>query len=222
MDAFISYSNKDRKMAHATKSALDDFGVTGFLAHEDLQISEEWRDAIIEKLGIAKIFVALLSADFKASEWCPQEIGFAVARPEVLIIPLSLDGTVPFGFISKLQSKRVRAAEDIPALLRDVLLKKRPRIAIPACIKQVEDAGSYRGAEAVVSPLVPYFASFTKDEVMGFLAATLGNSQVWDAALCKTEYLPAFARQHWAIIPKKVRRDLLTKLEMKEREIAAA
>lgn len=222
MDAFISYSNKDRKAAHEIKAALEDFGIKGFLAHEDLQVSEEWRDAIIEKLGTARIFIALLSADFKASEWCAQEVGFAVARPEVLIIPLSLDGTVPFGFISKLQSKRVRAAGDIPILLRDVLLKKCPRIAIPAWIKQIEEAGSYRGAEAVVAPLVSHFAAFTEDEVRGFLTAALGNSQVWDAALCKTEYLPAFARQHWSVIPKKVRRDLLTKLEMKEREIAAA
>lgn len=222
MDAFISYSHKDRKMAHAAKSALGDYGITAFLAHDDLQISEEWREAIIEKLDAAKIFVALLSDDFKASQWCAQEVGYAVARPKMLIIPLSLDGTVSFGFIGKLQSKRVHTAEDFPALLRDVLLKKRPRLVIPSWIKQVEQAGSFRGAEAVIKPLVPHFASFTAEEVGDFLTAALGNSQVWDASLCKIEYLPAFARQHWKKISKKVRKELLEKLDMSEQEIKAA
>lgn len=216
MDAFISYSNSDRKIARETKSALEDFGITGFLAHEDLQVSEEWRDSIIEKLENAQIFVALLSKDFKASEWCAQEVGFIISRPDVLVIPLSIDGTLPFGFISKLQSKRVRVADDIPVIIQEVLLKKKPRLAIPLWIKKIEEAGSYRGAEAIVAPLVPHFDAFTGKEAEAFLVAALGNSQVWDASLCRVEYLPAFARKHWAKIPKKLKKELLEKLDTTE------
>lgn len=222
MDAFISYSNSDRKMARATKSALEDFGIKGFLAHEDLQVSEEWRDSIIEELKTAKIFVTLLSANFKASEWCAQEVGYIISRPDVLIIPLSLDGTVPFGFISKLQSKRVRVADDVPIILRDVLLKKRPRLAIPLWIKKVEEAGSYRGAEAIVAPLVPHFAAFTPKEAEDFLVAALGNSQVWDAGLCRMDYLPTFARLHWTAIPKKLKKEFLDTLSLTEKKLKSA
>jgi hypothetical protein len=222
MDAFISYSNVDKAMASITKSALLDFGLTGFLAHEDLQVSEEWRDAIIEELKSVTIFVALLSKDFKASEWCAQEVGYIVSRPDVLIIPLSLDATVAFGFISNLQSKRVRKEESIPEILRDVLLKKRPRLMIPRWIKKVASAGSYRGAEAIVAPLVPYFSIFTQDEIEIFLTAALGNSQVWDAGLCRLEYLPAFARQHWAKIPRGLKKEFLDTLDLTEDEIQTA
>jgi hypothetical protein len=219
MNAFISYSNANKETAHATKIALRDFGIIGFLAHEDLQVSEEWRYAIIEELKIATIFIVLLSKDFKASEWCAQEVGYIVSRPDVLIIPLSLDGTVPFGFISKFQSKRVHSDDDIAGLLRDVLMKKRPRLMIPRWIKKVERAGSYRESEKIVAPLVPHFAVFTQDEVEAFLEAALGNSQVWDASLCHVDYLPAFARLHWTTMPKKLKKKFLETLELSEDEI---
>ena len=37
----------------------------------------------------------------------PQEVGFIISRPEVVIVPLSIDGTTPPGFMSKLQSGRI-------------------------------------------------------------------------------------------------------------------
>ncbi len=221
MDAFISYSSQDKLIAHATKKALTNAGFTAFLAHDDLQVSEEWRDSIIDELKVASIFVVLLSANFKVSEWCAQEVGFIVSRPEVLIIPLSLDGTVSFGFISKLQSKRIHTEDQIPEVLRDVLLKKRPRMAIPHWIKRVEKAASFRGAEAVVKPLVPYFPVFTSAEIAAFLDAALGNGQVWDAGDCRVDYLPQFARMHWSKISKKHRKGLLEKVQITKAEMKA-
>ena len=219
MDIFISYSNADKVMAHSTKVALREFGMEGFLAHEDLQVSDDWRDAILEKLKTAPLFIALLSTHFRVSEWCAQEIGFVVSRPEVLIIPLSIDGTTPFGFISKFQSKRVNSADDIPKLLQDILLKKRPRLAIPCWIQKVMNVGSYRSAETLVKPLVPYFPSFTSEEAIDFIEAALGNSQVWDAGDCRGEYLPAFARLHWHNFQQSLKNDFLSKLELEEPEL---
>jgi hypothetical protein len=221
MDAFISYSNVDRDMAHATKEALREFGIAGFLAHEDLQVSEEWRNAIIEELKVVAIFVALLSENFSASEWCAQEVGYIISRAEVLIVPLSLDGTVPGGFISTLQSKRVRSLGDVAIILRDVLFKKRPRLMIPRWIERVRNAGTWRGAEALVEPLVPYFPTFTASETRTFMEAALGNNQVWDAGLIRTTILPAFAREHWRDIPRELRARFLATLELAEDDVYA-
>lgn len=222
MDAFISYSNANKIIARQIKKVLHEFGISGFLAHEDLQISEEWRDAIIEELKNASIFIALLSAEFKASEWCSQEVGFAIANPEILIVPLSLDGTVPYGFISKLQSKRIKADSDINIILRDILLKKRPRLMIPKWIVKISEVGSFRGAEALMKPLVPHFEKFTEEEVIAFSKAALGNNQVWDAGDCRITYLPAFARCHWDALPQKLRREFLKKLQLKEKQLKGA
>jgi hypothetical protein len=79
-------------------------------------------------------------------------------------------------------------------VLEEVLFRKRPRRMIPAQIARVRAAKSYRGAEAVVRPLVPHFAGFTEEEVNAFALAAAENSEVWDAGLCAAEYLPEFVK----------------------------
>jgi hypothetical protein len=119
--AFISYSTANKKWSSAVKSALSSVGFQGFLAHEDLQLSEEWKASIIHELKKANIFVALLSKEFKQSEYCSQEVGFIISRKKVLIIPLSIDGTMPYGFISLLNGAKMifcRASTNMPRLRR--------------------------------------------------------------------------------------------------------
>src|ERR1700733_5688190 len=98
--AFISYSHKDRKDSAEAKAVLAEVGIEAFLAHDDLLVSEEWRERIIEELQRCDIFVPLLSANFLESKWASQEVGFIISRPDVAIAPVSIDGTPPFGFIS--------------------------------------------------------------------------------------------------------------------------
>ena len=69
------------------------------LAHEDLQVSDEWRDRIVDELRTYDVLVALLSESFEASRWATQEVGFmGIERPDVVIAPISIDGTRSFGF----------------------------------------------------------------------------------------------------------------------------
>ncbi len=105
--AFISYSHEDRKFGAEAKAVLAEIGISAFLAHDDLHVSEEWRARIIEELQRCDLFVPLLSANFLASKWAPQEVGFIISRPEVAIAPISLDGTTPFGFIAHVQSRKI-------------------------------------------------------------------------------------------------------------------
>src|ERR1043166_821642 len=175
------------------KRCLDNFGFESFLAHEDLTISEEWKKRILEELRDADVFVAVLSHDYKRSDWCGQELGFINARRRVLIIPVTIDGRLPYGFISDLQCKPVTGIDDLEPLIGDALFRGCPRIAIPIWIRKVAKSGSYRGSEAIVKPLVPYFGKFTDTEVIEFSKAALENEEVWDAGMCKGEYLPRFA-----------------------------
>jgi hypothetical protein len=212
--AFISYSNENRKSAAATKAALEALNIDGFLAHEDFNASEEWLDGIKEKLDTADIFVALLSEDFASSIWCAHEVGYIVSREdEVLIIPLALDRTDPEGFIHTLHAKRIHSDDEIKGAIETTLLKKRPQLVLPGIISKVKNAGSYRTAEGVIAPLVPYFSKFTAKDAAAFATAAAGNSQVWDAHLCKTKYLPAFLRDCRAIIPKKLLNEIRGHIE---------
>lgn len=99
---FISHVHTEKVAAANLRSALQRYGITCFVAHEDIVTSDEWRDEILRCLNSMDAMVALLSADFNASKWCDQEVGFAVCR-DALIIPIN-KGQQPYGFIEKYQS----------------------------------------------------------------------------------------------------------------------
>lgn len=67
MRAFISYSTEDKAAAGAVKRALSTYNIDCFLAHEDIHVSEEWRERILEELTACHVFIPLLSQAFKRS-----------------------------------------------------------------------------------------------------------------------------------------------------------
>jgi hypothetical protein len=191
MRAFISYAHEDRVVAGQAKAVLSEVGAHAFLAHEDLEVSDEWRDRIVEELHTCDVLIALLSKSFEASRWAPQEVGFlAIARPDVVIAPMSIDGTRSFGFFGHRQSPRIPQA----GLSRDFLLvpiaRRFPRDILPGLITIAGRAGSFRDAEAKMKPLVEFFKTFTTDEVEALARASISNGQIWCAKDCRTDYLP--------------------------------
>lgn len=194
--AFISYSTVDKAAAGAVKRALSTYDIECFLAHEDIQVSEEWRERILEELAACDVFIPLLSTAFKESDWASQEIGVAASRSDVAIVPLLLDGTIPFGFIAKIQGVRVPRTGVDPAIVLDPLSRRFPRVVIPGMIARVRSAGSFRGAEAAMRPLVSHFATLTKAELDALVLASIENGQVWSAAQCRDEYLPQLLREN--------------------------
>ena len=192
--AFISYSTKEKEYGAQVKGVLNKYKIYSFLAHEDLEVSEEWKERILEELMECDVFIPLLSKAFKESNWAPQEIGIIFSRNDVPIIPLSIDGTIPFGFISHIQGKQIPFEGITESLLIPALLKKIPRKFIPLMIEKVATATSFRGAEAVLKPIVPLFHELSDNEVALLTQACIENYEVWDAALCKIEYIPEFIR----------------------------
>jgi TIR domain len=190
MTAFISYSHEDRKYGGQAKSVLAEVGIQAFLAHDDLHVSDEWRERIIQELKRCELFVPLLSVSFLASKWAPQEVGFIVSRPEVAIATISLDGTKPFGFISHVQCRKITNDAITRELLVEPLAHRIPRKILPGLIRAASNAGSFRSAEALMAPLAQYFPTFTADKAQALAEGSVRNGQIWSAALCRTEYLP--------------------------------
>ncbi len=204
--AFISYSHKDRMHGAEAKGVLAQIGIDAFLAHDDLHVSDEWRERIIEELKRCDLFIPLLSANFVESKWAPQEVGFIISRPKVAVAPISLDGTKPFGFISHLQSRNITKDGITRELLVEPLARRIPRKIIPGLIRIASDAASFRSAEAAMLPLVQLFPTFTPEEAQALAEASVRNSQIWSAALCRTEYLPfLISVQNKNIDPKTLR-----------------
>ena len=185
------------------------FGIDGFLAHDDLAVSEEWRARILEELLRCEIFVPLLSKAFRASDWCAQEVGVVIARSEVAIVPLSLDGTTPFGFLSQFQAKRIPETGVTDSLLIAPIAKRYPHKLIPRMIERVRTAGGFRTAESAMQPLVPLFPLLSDVELRALVRASIDNYEVWAANLCASEYLPALITMH----RKRIQRNDLKALQ---------
>lgn len=195
LKGFISYSVEDRHKAAAVKEYVADVGVDCFMAHDDLGVSDVWRERIIEELQRMEVFIALLSKDFIASDWASQEVGFAIARREVPILPISIDDTVPFGFMGDLQAKRfTQPLTD--SLFVPPLQQRYPRQLIGALISRLANARSFRGAEARMDAIRPLFENMTPAEIDEFVEVCIANNQIWNASLCATEYIPEFIELH--------------------------
>lgn len=192
--AFISYSIKDKEYGTAVKKALNALKVESFLAHNDLHVSAKWEKRILQELGKCNIFVPLLSKKFLASKWCPQETGIISKRRGVIIFPLLLDKTIPFGFIRHVQGQKVSLNDIDEELFLGPLAEKFPRFVLPQWIERLKKAYSYRGAEALVAPLRPFFRKLNVKEANRFAELSIENGQIWAAHLCYNEYLPEFLK----------------------------
>jgi hypothetical protein len=115
---FLSHKSQVKKETAALKELLGLYGVSGFVAHEDIRPTKAWQDEIENGLASMDAFAALLTEQFHDSDWTDQEVGFAHARG-VPVIAVQM-GRVPYGFIGKFQALRAgweTAAEGIVKLL---------------------------------------------------------------------------------------------------------
>jgi hypothetical protein len=115
---FLSHKSEVKKETSDLKDRLKVFGISSFVAHEDIHPTKTWQDEIENALASMDAFVALLTEEFHNSDWTDQEVGFALARA-VPIIAVRL-GKDPYGFIGKFQalsSSWQKAPEDIVKVL---------------------------------------------------------------------------------------------------------
>jgi hypothetical protein len=99
---FLSHSSKDKKLATDLKDAFERLGLDVFVAHQDIKPSVKWADEILRQLRASDIFLALLTKNFKTSDWADQEAGIAISLEKV-ILPV-VASAKPHGFLSHHQA----------------------------------------------------------------------------------------------------------------------
>lgn len=120
LKVFISHLSEKKDIAKKIKEALKPYNIECFVAHEDITPSLEWQQEITKALNTMDVFISLHCKNFCTSEWCQQEIGFAIAR-NVKIIPIKFDDEEnPVGFISKIQGLS-RSKKDRFMLAKDIV-----------------------------------------------------------------------------------------------------
>lgn len=105
---FISHLSSDKKSAANLKIALAEYGISGFVAHEDIAPTTEWQEEIIAALRTMDALCANLTAKFHESFWCDQEVGFGLGRG-ILCIAIR-HGSDPYGLFGRYQG--VNASKD--------------------------------------------------------------------------------------------------------------
>jgi hypothetical protein len=109
---FVSYSVKDAKLAGSLKRELEKEGLKVFLAHEDVEPTEKWRDKIISDLKSSRIFIALRTKNYLGRPYTEQECGFALALNK-RILTISIDTeSEDMGFCSEFQGQKFKSGEN--------------------------------------------------------------------------------------------------------------
>ena len=152
---FLSHVSAHKVAVANLKRALRTYGVSGFVAHEDIEPSLEWQTEIELALQSMHAMAALLTPEFHHSNWTDQEVGVAVGRG-VLVVSIRLPVT-PYGFIAKSQAMPGDLANpaELASALVDVLLRQQRTAERmrEGLIVAIEKAMSYAAARATTSKL---------------------------------------------------------------------
>lgn len=179
---FLSHLSTDKVAVSNLKTNLEFFGITAFVAHEDIEPTKEWRDEIELGLKSMHALAALITPQFHESKWTDQEIGWAMGR-NVLVIPVRL-GKDPVGFAGKYQG--VSGSLDKPDLLageivHTLLKNKQTHSKIRrAVLKAFCNVSSYKQAQLLKKKVVT-ITDFTEEEKAEIQKACVENSQICGA-----------------------------------------
>jgi hypothetical protein len=99
---FISHKVENKISASNLKTTMERYGISGFVAHEDIKPSKRWHQEIVNALKTAHSLCAIITPNFIKSSWCDQEVGFALGRG-ILCIPIKKEAD-PYGMLGEFQA----------------------------------------------------------------------------------------------------------------------
>ncbi len=123
-EIFLSYSHKDRALARRIKRKLSSLGWSAFLAHEDIRVSEVWRNKILEHLESCSALMVVVTRNATNSPWVNQEIGIVMGKGKPIAPLVFGRHTNLVSFLEMLQceyaSRTAISKEDVRSALRTI------------------------------------------------------------------------------------------------------
>lgn len=119
---FITHLSSFKAQTSHLQNALRKYGISGFVAHEDIEPTREWLIEIEKALFSMDALAAILMPGFHESNWTDHEVGVAVGR-DVLVIPIRR-GLDPYGFIGRYQGLQAkdRTVSQVASATFEILL----------------------------------------------------------------------------------------------------
>lgn len=177
---FLSHKATVKVETSQLKQTFIRCGIAAFVAHEDIEPTQEWQREIERALFSMDALVALLTPDFHDSDWTDQEVGVAIGRG-VPHIAVRL-GRDPYGLMGKGQGLGGCSWSDMSniAVKTFHLLKKRlpDKTRLFECaLAAYAESESFADSAWKVEHLLSSFSDLTSSQVERLLAAYHANSQ---------------------------------------------
>ena len=210
IEIFLSHANKDKKIAKRLADELNQYGLKVFVAHEDIKIGDKWESILFNKIKECDLFVALLSENFHGAQYTDHEVGIGYGLNK-LIFPVRFDDTIPYGFMSKFQAKKISREinkEEIVKLFFNMVAKsEKGAEMIHKLIEEFGDSSSYERANQTAEILSQYteFSDEQLDQIAGIF---LRNNQIRDG-FRSGRWCIDLIKNNW----KRLDRDLAYRLE---------
>jgi hypothetical protein len=204
---FLSHTSQHKVQLAQLKNDLSDRGISAFVAHEDIEPTQDWQSVIKLALKTMHGLTALLTPDFKESKWTDQEVGFAICR-DVLVIPVKL-GLDPYGFIGGIQALTgsLDRTDAIAEGILDILMKTPTAVALTreGLVTAFERAYSYANAKLLVARIMSTSA-FNQEQLRRIEVAIENNSQIRDLYRGIPDKLRMFVRGERTRVGSETRR----------------
>lgn len=218
---FLSYSHKDKGLIGLVKSFLEWYGLEVFIAHEDIKPSSEWEKVIWQNLESIDIFIPIITNNFSLSKWTDQESGIALAKDK-FIIPISIAGNVPYGFLNKLQALKfkMKDEDEIDESCDKIIeiIKKEGKFTkalIDSFIKTLPNISSFKQADSKI-PFLSTFDSLTEEQVNEIIKHSIQHRQIhasWHYNRVTKSYFENLIKKYKKLINKKLLSQLIELLQ---------
>lgn len=209
---FLSHKANFKKETNDLKKALAKCGISSFVAHVDIEPTEEWRQEIERALQSMDALVALLSSDFHDSDWTDQEVGVALGRG-IPVIPVRL-GKDPYGLMGKLQGLPECSWDDptnTALKIAHVLhAKMHDKSKIQNCfIRAFSNSSRYEESTWAIRNLLVLMDALTPKQIDQITQAWNNNSQISDSFMCQKllpQLLSKWTDSEWNVVGKSLRK----------------
>ncbi len=185
MDVFLSHSNKDKKIATILRERLEKHEINLFLAHVDLDGGVDWSQELFNNIQNCDLFMVLLSKNYHQSNFTDQELGIAIHSGKQ-ILPITIDGTEPYGFLKKYQCKKynpkfIKADIDKIAQYCKKLTKQNTS-TVHILIDRLRNAESYVQAHSLAI-MIQKESKFSSKQLNLIARAYLSNKEIHQSYL---------------------------------------
>lgn len=178
LKVFLSHIHQHRIYAGGVKRWLTEAGIDSFVAHDDILPSKQWREVIKAALRSCDALVAFLHDGFHESQWCDQEVGWAIGRGVPVIVLRPHGSERRDGFLEEHQDMPLVQEATVAATILKILVND-PRTSI---------AGVRSLAEAFVN-------SYSYDRTRDLCALLDQQSVIEPEQLRRLEYAVQTNRQ---------------------------